>query len=453
MSALALQALADETDGQLIGESVPLRNLVIDSRRVGEGDLFAALKGQQVDGHDFAHNALQAGASALLTERRLDGLSPQLVVSNVTTASGRFGYLKRQLFTGVVIAVTGSAGKTTSKNLMAAALSPMGSVHATSGNQNNELGVPMTLATLSAAHQFGVIEMGAGQPGDIRYLCDIARPNVAVCLNASAAHLANYDSVAAIANTKGEIFEGLGAEGLAIMNADQPWLSDWREQAGAARQATFGLSQGADYSARNIRHGGIEGTHFELQGPDCRESVSLQLAGEQHVSNALAALTVAIELGVTPCQAAAAVASVTPAAGRGALALRPGGGRVVDDSYNANPAAVRAAIDVLAREPGHRLMVLGPMMELGVDSADYHREIGAYAKSAGLDQLLTVGEEAAPSAEGYGSGALHFSDQHALCAGFPALPAEHTIWVKGSRAAGLEATVAWLLASEELPPC
>jgi len=157
MSALALQALADETGGQLIGESVPLRNLVIDSRRVGEGDLFAALKGQQVDGHDFAHNALQAGASALLTERRLDGLSPQLVVSNVTTASGRFGYLKRQLFTGVVIAVTGSAGKTTSKNLMAAALSPMGSVHATSGNQNNELGVPMTLAALSAAHQFGVI--------------------------------------------------------------------------------------------------------------------------------------------------------------------------------------------------------------------------------------------------------------------------------------------------------
>jgi len=453
MSALALQALADETGGQLIGESIPLRNLVIDSRRVGEGDLFAALKGQQVDGHDFAHNALQAGASALLTERRLDGLSPQLVVSNVTTASGRFGYLKRQLFTGAVIAVTGSAGKTTSKNLMAAALSPMGSVHATSGNQNNELGVPMTLAALSAAHQFGVIEMGAGQPGDIRYLCEIARPNVAVCLNASAAHLANYANVAAIADTKGEIFEALGAEGLAIMNADQPWLSGWREQAGSARQVTFGLSQSADYCARNIRHGGIEGTRFELQGPNCRELVSLQLAGEQHVSNALAALSVAIELGVAPAQAAAAVASVAPAAGRGALSFRPGGGRVVDDSYNANPTAVRAAIDVLAREPGHRLMVLGPMMELGADSADYHREIGAYAKSAGLDQLLTVGKEAAPSAEAYGSGAQHFSDQRALCDGFPALPTEHTIWVKGSRAAGLEAIVAWLLTSEEVPRC
>ena len=453
MSALALQALADETGGQLIGESIPLRNLVIDSRRVGEGDLFAALKGQQVDGHDFAHNALQAGASALLTERRLDGLSPQLVVSNVTTASGRFGYLKRQLFTGAVIAVTGSAGKTTSKNLIAAALSPAGSVHATSGNQNNELGVPMTLAALSAAHQFGVIEMGAGQPGDIRYLCEIARPNVAVCLNASAAHLANYANVAAIADTKGEIFEGLGAEGLAIMNADQPWLSRWREQAGSARQVTFGVSQGAGYCACNIRHEGIEGTHFELRGPDCRVPVSLQLAGEQHVSNALAALAVAIELGVPPSMAAAAVNSVTPAAGRGALSLRPGGGRVVDDSYNANPAAVRAAIDVLAREPGHRVMILGPMLELGSDSAEYHHEIGAYAKAADLDQLVTVGDETVPSAEAFGPNALHFRDQRALRDSFPVLPAEHTIWVKGSRVAGLEATVAWLLASEEVPPC
>ena len=233
--------------------------------------------------------------------------------------------------------------------------------------------------------------MGAGQPGDIRYLCDIARPNVAVCLNASAAHLANYDSVAAIANTKGEIFEGLGAEGLAIMNADQPWLSGWREQAGSARQVTFGLSQSADYCARNIRHGGIEGTYFELRGPDCRESVSLQLAGEQHVSNALAALSVAIELGVAPSQAVAAVASVAPAAGRGALSFRPGGGRVVDDSYNANPAAVRAAIDVLAREPGHRLMVLGPMMELGAGSQNPpQRQILKNSKT-GIDgdQLLT----------------------------------------------------------------
>ena len=247
MSAIALQALADETGGQLVGESVALQNLAIDSREVKAGDLFAALSGQRVDGHDFAPQALAAGASALLTERKLEGLSPQLVVADVLQASGRFGCLKRQAFEGDVIAITGSAGKTTTKNLVAAALATAGEVHATVGNQNNELGVPITLSGLTNNHRFGVIEMGAGQPGDIAYLCQLARPNVAVCLNASAAHLAHYASVDAIAATKGEIFEGLAGNGLAVINADQEWLPQWREQAGTARQVTFGLAQDADY--------------------------------------------------------------------------------------------------------------------------------------------------------------------------------------------------------------
>ena len=252
MSAIALQALADETGGQLVGDSVALQTLVIDSREVKDGDLFAALSGQRVDGHDFAPQALAAGASALLTERVLEGLSPQLVVADVLEASGCFGALKRQAFEGDVIAITGSAGKTTTKNLVAAALATAGEVHATSGNQNNELGVPITLSGLTSNHRFGVIEMGAGQPGDIAYLCQLARPNVAVCLNASAAHLAHYDSVDAIAATKGEIFEGLAGKGLAVINADQKWLPEWREQAGTARQVTFGLAGDADYRAIDI---------------------------------------------------------------------------------------------------------------------------------------------------------------------------------------------------------
>ena len=212
------------------------KTLAIDSREVKAGDLFAALSGQRVDGHDFAPQALAAGASALLTERKLEGLSPQLVVADVLKqASGRFGCLKRQAFEGDVIAITGSAGKTTTKNLVAAALATAGEVHATVGNQNNELGVPITLSGLTSNHRFGVIEMGAGQPGDIAYLCQLARPNVAVCLNASAAHLAHYDSVDAIATTKGEIFEGLAGNGLAVINADQKWLPQWREQAGTAK--------------------------------------------------------------------------------------------------------------------------------------------------------------------------------------------------------------------------
>ena len=453
MVAVVLEALARETGGELIGESVALGKLVMDSRQVGKGDLFAAVKGGQVDGHSFAPNALRAGAAALLTERRLDGLAPQLVVGDVTLASGRFGYLKRCAFGGAVVAITGSAGKTTTKNLLSAALAPAGAVHATAGNQNNELGVPITLSRLSSEHRFAVIEMGAGRPGDIAYLCEMARPDVAVCLNASAAHLANYDSVAAIAATKGEIFEGLGSAGLAVLNADSEWLPQWRQQAHDARQVTFGLADGADYRAVALERDGVQGTRFMFRGPMGELPVVLRLAGDQHVSNALASLAVAIELGVDPVAAADAVATVTPGAGRGLVALRPEAGRVVDDSYNANPAAVKAAIDVLAREPGYRVLVLGSMLELGETTEILHREIGAYAAQSGIDQIITVGVEAAPAAEAFGPVALCFQDQAALQAAFPSLPPDHVIWVKGSRGMGLEHTVAWLLSSEEALPC
>ena len=196
--------------GEPFGDSVTLGKLVIDSREVSEGDLFAAIKGTRVDGHSFAPKAF-GRRCGVINRAQTRRFAPQLVVRDITSASGRFGHLKRCAFEGAVVAITGSAGKTTTKNLLAAALAPVGAVHATTGNQNNELGVPMTLAGLSTAHQFGVIEMGAGSPGDIAYLCELARPDVAICLNASAAHLANYPNVEAIAATKGEIFEGLGA--------------------------------------------------------------------------------------------------------------------------------------------------------------------------------------------------------------------------------------------------
>jgi UDP-N-acetylmuramoyl-tripeptide--D-alanyl-D-alanine ligase len=326
-------------------------------------------------------------------------------------------------------------------------------VHATVGNQNNELGVPITLSGLTNNHRFGVIEMGAGQPGDIAYLCHLARPCVAVCLNASAAHLAHYDSVDAIATTKGEIFEGLAGNGLAVINADQKWLPQWREQAGTVRQVTFGLAEDADYRAADIEHRGIEGSHFQLLTPAGSQPVSLQLAGEQHVKNALAALAIAIELGVTPSDAARAVRATGAGAGRGAVTHLPGGGTVVDDSYNANPAAVNAALQVLSRQPGYRVLVLGPMLELGEDSQSLHQEVGRYARQLGIDQLITVGSEAAPAAEAFGRDALCFADQLALQRDFPALPAEHTICVKGSRGAGLEHTVAWLLNSGGAAAC
>ena len=453
MASVALQALAQRANGELIGESVPLQGLAIDSRSTQPGDLFAAIEGSQVDGHDFAPQATAAGAAAVLTEREVKGITPQLVVSDVVKASGHFALLKRQAFLGSVVAVTGSAGKTTTKNLIAAALAGAGAVHATQGNHNNELGVPMTLAGLNESHRFGVIEMGAGQPGDIAYLCQLAQPNVAVCLNASAAHLVNYESVDEIASTKGEIFEGLGGEGLAIINADQPWVGQWIKQAGNARKITFGLSEKADYRAINIQYQGLNGTQFDLIAPSMALPVSLRLPGAMQVINALAALAVAIELGVPPDRAVDGLRQVVPEIGRGSVVAGRAGGRVVDDSYNANPAAVMAAIDTLARESAYSVLILGPMLELGSTSDDLHRDVGRYAKAAGIDCLMSVGREAAPAAEVFGQGAQHFSDQQALWSAFPDLPDEHIIWVKGSRGAVLEKTVHLLTRPEEGSSC
>jgi UDP-N-acetylmuramoyl-tripeptide--D-alanyl-D-alanine ligase len=453
MASVALQALAQRANGELIGESVPLQGLAIDSRSTQPGDLFAAIEGSQVDGHDFAPQATAAGAAAVLTEREVKGITPQLVVSDVVKASGHFALLKRQAFLGSVVAVTGSAGKTTTKNLIAAALAGAGAVHATQGNHNNELGVPMTLAGLNESHRFGVIEMGAGQPGDIAYLCQLAQPSVAVCLNASAAHLVNYESVDEIASTKGEILEGLGGEGLAIINADQPWVGQWIKQAGNARKITFGLSEKADYRAINIQYQGLNGTQFDLIAPSMALPVSLRLPGAMQVINALAALAVAIELGVPPDRAVDGLRQVVPEIGRGSVVAGRAGGRVVDDSYNANPAAVMAAIDTLARESAYSMLILGPMLELGSTSDDLHRDVGRYAKAAGIDCLMSVGREAAPAAEVFGQGAQHFSDQQALWSAFPDLPDEHIIWVKGSRGAVLEKTVHWLTRPEEGSSC
>ena len=453
MASVALQALAQRANGELIGESVPLQGLAIDSRSTQPGDLFAAIEGSQVDGHDFAPQATAAGAAAVLTEREVKGITPQLVVSDVVKASGHFALLKRQAFLGSVVAVTGSAGKTTTKNLIAAALAGAGAVHATQGNHNNELGVPMTLAGLNESHRFGVIEMGAGQPGDIAYLCQLAQPSVAVCLNASAAHLVNYESVDEIASTKGEILEGLGGEGLAIINADQPWVGQWIKQAGNARKITFGLSEKADYRAINIQYQGLNGTQFDLIAPSMALPVSLRLPGAMQVINALAALAVAIELGVPPDRAVDGLRQVVPEIGRGSVVAGRAGGQVVDDSYNANPAAVMAAIDTLARESAYSMLILGPMLELGSTSDDLHRDVGRYAKAAGIDCLMSVGREAAPAAEVFGQGAQHFSDQQALWSAFPDLPDEHIIWVKGSRGAVLEKTVHWLTRPEEGSSC
>ncbi len=446
---VSMRELREATSGYLIGKPVTLKGLAIDSREVREGDLFAAIKGSRVDGHEFAESALFAGAKGLLTEQALVGLEPQLVVPNVVKATAEFSRIKRSLFAGPVIGITGSAGKTTTKNLLSAALSEKGEVLATRGNQNNELGVPLTLARLSDNQKFAVIEMGAGKPGDIIELCDIAQPDVSVCLNALPAHLKAYENVAHIAETKGEIYRGLQNRGVAVINADQVWTPMWIEQAEKCRKITFGMSNEADFRASKVTYHGLGMTSFHLSAPGISTKVKLQLSGQHHVINALAALAVAIELGIDHEAAIDRIFSVRAESGRGDVYSNSSGIKIIDDTYNANPAAVKAAIDVLAREPAQKVFILGVMSELGEHSGKAHWEIGRYARDASIDCLLVVGELAKQAAEGFGSRSLFFHDQEALHNRFPDLHPKHTIWVKGSRLASLDRTVQWLVDREQ----
>ena len=442
LEPLPLNALAAACAGELLGEGgVAVTGLAIDSRDVAPGDLFVAIPGARVDGHDYVQTAARQGAAAALVRRPVDVDLPQLVVVDQEAALAEFGRLARASYQGVLVGITGSAGKTTAKNLLAAAFAGAGRVIATEGNRNNELGVPLTITRLQPTTEFAVLEMGAGKPGDIAYLQEIVRPTTGVLLNVAAAHLEFYHSLDDIADTKGAILEHLPEHGLAVFNADQPWAAQWRERAGNVRCLTFGRDQGADYRADNVVLRGFSGSTFDVVGPDGRYAIELKLAGWQGIYNALAAFAVAHAHGVSAECIARGFLEVEPASGRGQVIEASPDLFIVDDSYNANPLAMRAAIDVLATSPGTRRLVMGSMLELGVESARMHADIGAYARDAGIEELWAVGGSTVPAAESFGASARWFSSLDSLLAAPPELPQRGTVLVKASRGAALEAVV------------
>lgn len=444
MPAVELSSIARHVGGVLQGDAVTVTGLTIDSRQVHRGDLFAALSGERVDGHDFVQAAVDGGAAGVLVRRPLALEVPQVIVEDVRAALGRVSALNRALFRGPVVAITGSAGKTTAKNMLAAILAQQGPTVATLGNLNNELGVPLTLARLAADTHFAVIEMGAGAPGDIAYLCDIAAPTVSILLNASAAHLAHYDNVQAIADTKGEILDGLAPGGVAIINADSPYTSQWSDRAQGARVVRFGVGEQADCRALRIAYQGYQGSRFTLSFGEVCVDIALAIPGLPGVMNALAAAAAALVLGCSPEQVADGLASYPAQAGRG-LVLRSGSGAsIIDDTYNANPASVKAAIDVLAQSVGRRVLILGPMLELGRDSERLHEEVGAYSAAAGIDELWAIGEMAAAIARGFGPQTKCYPDNATAIQSLSPLSARDTVLVKGSRGAALETVVAAL---------
>lgn len=414
----------------------------IDARQITPGDVFVALPGSRVHGHAFVEQARLAGAAAALVSYPQDDPLPQLVVPFVEQALQQLAQAWRRQWSGRLLALTGSNGKTTVKEMLASIVGQHTAAVVTQGNLNNHLGVPLTLLQLNDEARFGIIEMGANHVGDIANLCRIAEPDLGIVTLAAEAHLDGFGSLDGVAQGKGEMFSSLPLTGTAIINANDRYTNFWIAQAGPRPRLLFG--PGGDVYASGITlHGAA--TDFQLHTPQGDAAVHLPASGEHNVMNALAATAGALCLGLPLPRIVQGLQTFAPVTGRLRRLTLAADRCLIDDSYNANPGSVLAAIAVLAGEPGPQLLCLGAMAELGADSAEQHARVGAAAAKAGLTALWTCGESAAASAAAAGDIARHFADRADL---IQALREDahnyQTILIKGSRSAGMDAAVAAL---------
>ncbi|MEW6678140.1 MAG: UDP-N-acetylmuramoyl-tripeptide--D-alanyl-D-alanine ligase [Pseudomonadota bacterium] len=422
------------------GEDVEFTRVETDTRKLTPGCLYVALKGANFDGHAFVAKAMEQGAAAVMVADASPLTPhPSLRVDDTRLALGRLAAWHRSRMPARLAAITGSNGKTTVKEMLAsicAADAGESAVLATAGNLNNDIGMPLTLLNLTPAHRYAVIEMGMNHAGELSYLTRLAQPDVALVNNALRAHLGFFDGVEAIARAKGEIYEGLKPDGVAIINADDPHAGMWRGLNGDRQIMSFGCDAQAD-----VRIG--DGyPSLVLHSPAGTIETTLQVPGEHNRRNAAAAATVALALGISPATIARGLSAYSGTKGR--LQVHPClmGATLIDDTYNANPDSVLAAIGVLAARPGTRILVLGDMGELGPTAPALHREVGEKAKAAGIQRLLCLGELSVNTAQGFGAGGMHFERIEELLAEVEqALGTDVTVLVKGSRFMQMERVV------------
>ncbi len=431
-----------------------VQRVCTDSRSIQPGDLFIALRGAKFDGGAYAAQALQQGAvGVILDARQAPDVTPAIRVEDTRLALGRLAAAWRDRFTLPLVAITGSNGKTTVKEMLAAilraaagaensigAIGADDAVLATEGNLNNDIGLPLMLLRLTASHRYAVLEMGMNHFGEIDYLTRLARPDVALINNAQAAHLGMLGSVAAIARAKGEIFNGLSRQGVAVINADDSHAALWREANSGRRVLGFGLSQDAD-----IR-GEVQASDYHstlaIITADARIEVQLRVPGEHNARNALAAAAAALALEIAPVHIAVGLSGFTGIKGRLMRVPALHGSTFIDDTYNANPDSVRAALSVLAALPGKKILVLGDMGELGADTAALHAQMGLAARQAGVEKLFALGEQSRETVGAFGQGAMHFERIQELLADLEnELTADTTVLVKGSRFMQMERVV------------
>ncbi len=435
-----LATAATWIDARLIGADREFHGVSTDSRAIEPGMLFIALKGPNHDGHDHVAAAVNAGAVAALVERPLDVAVPQLIVDDTLKALGRLAAIWREHLGTPLVAVTGSNGKTTVKEMCAAVLSKAGRTLATRGNLNNDIGVPLTLLRLENEHDFGVIEMGANHPDEIAYLTNLTRPQVAIITNAGPAHLEGFGSIEGVARAKGEIYQGLSEDGVAVINADDRYADIWRELSAGHRSISFGLERRADIGVRGM--GDLHGSELEVLSPLGEFHLSLPLPGRHNIMNALAAISAGIALGIDLDVIAAGLNHMVPVGGR--LEVREGqnGATILDDSYNANPSSMHAGLEVLVGCDGKRYLAMGDMGELGESADELHRQVGRDARDLGIDGIYATGEQSRHAVEAFGENGFFFARQQELIeALLPQMNDNTTVLVKGSRSSHMETVV------------
>jgi UDP-N-acetylmuramoyl-tripeptide--D-alanyl-D-alanine ligase len=461
MRRTLLSLIAHWAGGEIHGDDVAIDAISNDTRQMSPGSLYVALRGERFDGHDFGTDAQARGASALLVERLLPLNLPQVLVADSELALARIAAgMQRDRSTGV-FAITGSNGKTSVKTLLLDILRQHAQVehkvvHANPGNFNNEIGLPLAVIAAPEDADFAVYEMGAGKPGDIAYLTDIVRPRWSLVNNIAAAHLERMGSLQGVASTKGAIYAALPADGVAVINADDAF-APWFEQhfigtpprCGVLR---FGLDHSADVSASAIRFDAA-GSHFLLHTPAGKAEVTLPLPGRHNIGNALAATALALAAGIPLPQIVAALAVTEPVPGRQIAHRLPKGAVLVDDSYNANPGSLAAAIDALASSGQDAWLVLGDMRELGPEAVALHAQAGQRARQGGIKRLYTLGPLSAAASAAFGDGGRHFETHDALARALQDdLRAGVRCLVKGSRGSAMDKIVKALLAQGEEAP-
>jgi UDP-N-acetylmuramoyl-tripeptide--D-alanyl-D-alanine ligase len=436
-----LSQAASSMQGVLHGADRPFEGVSTDTRTIRDGQLFFALQGPNFDGRDYVDVARENGAAAAIVSKHVNEDVSQIVVDDAKAALGRFGSAWRKEHDTTVIGITGSNGKTTLKELVAACLRRQAPTLATQGNLNNDIGMPLMLARIDESHRYAVLEMGANHTGEIAYLASLAGPDVVVITNAGAAHLEGFGSIDGVARAKGEILQDAKRPQVAVLNADDQFYEYWASLVGDVASLSFGFSDSADVRADDII-ASASSTSFTLHVAGESIAVSLPLVGIHNVRNACAAAAVAHALGISLDDIRAGLEDVSPVAGRLQPVRGVHGATLFDDSYNANPLSVVAAADFLSALPGESWLVLGDMNELGDDANELHREVGEAARASGVDRLFAYGDLASSAVEGFGENARWYASLDALVDELSeALTADVSVLVKGSRSMRMERVV------------